>query len=564
MSGPIIRCTFVPLRSVVCIALLIAGCGGGSSGGNGGTPDPPPSVSGPPPVPGSPPPVPGTGAQVSILMHHYDIARTGANLNESILTPANVNSNQFGKLLSFPVDGQMYAQPLYVPGVSISGKGTHNVVFVATEHDSVYAFDADGTTMSPLWQRSFINPAAGVTTVSDNDFSQPYDDIAPEIGITGTPVIDSSSGVLYVVAKTKENGSFVQRLHALDISSGAEKFGGPITFQASVPGAGVRNDGNGNVVLDPLINLQRAGLLLVGGTVYVAFGSHGDFDPFNGWILGYDARSLKQVIAYAPDADGSGGSVWQSGGGPAADDAGNIYVQVANGDFDATSGGRDYGDTALKLRPSGNSFTVMDYFTPFDQEILNQLDHDLGAGGVVLLPDQPTSPNHLLLASNKEGKLYVINRDNMGGFHSGDDSQILQTLQFAGGIFSTPAVWQNKVYVSAVDDSLKSYSVSAGHLTLASDTGQVFGYPGSTPVVSSNGSSNAIVWTLQVDHQLSDAAVLHAYDATDLSRELYNSMQAADRDQAGASVKFTVPTVVNGKVYVGGGDQLTVYGLLSK
>jgi len=512
-------------------------------------------------VPG---PSPGPGTQVSILTHHYDVARTGANLNESIFTPANVNPNQFGKLFSFPVDGQIYAQPLFVPNVSIPEQGTHNVVYAATEHDSVYAFDADGATITPFWQRSFIDPKEGITTVSDADFPQPYEDIAPEIGITGTPVIDSSSGTLYVVVKTRESGNFVQRLHALDISTGAEKFGSPITIQASVPGAGARNDGNGNVVFDPLINLQRAGLLLVGGRVYVAFGSHGDFDPFNGWILGYDAHSLKQVIVYAPDADGSGGSVWQSGGGPAADDAGNIYLQVANGDFDAANGGRDYGDSALKLQPAGNTFTVVDYFTPFDQQTLSDLDHDLGAGGVVLLPDQPGTPSHLLLASNKEGKLYVINRDNMGHFHSGDDSQILQTIQFAGGIFSTPAAWQDKVYVSAVNDSLKSYRVNGGQLTLASDTRQVLGYPGSTPVVSANGNSNGIVWTLQVDHQLSDAAVLHAYDANDLSRELYNSMQAGSRDQGGAAVKFAVPVVVNGKVYVGGGDQLTVYGLLSK
>ena len=483
-------------------------------------------------------------------------------MNESLLTPANVNADQFGKLFSFPVDGQLYAQPLCVAGVLIPGRGTMNVVYAATEHDTVYAFDASGGTTSPLWQRSFINPSAGITTVSDDDFPEPYDDIAPEIGITGTPVIDPGSGTLYLVAKTKENGNFVQRLHALDISTGAEKFGGPVAIQASVPGAGVRNDGNGNVVLDPLINLQRAALLLSGNTVYIAFGSHGDFDPFNGWVLGYDARSLRQVIAYAPDTDGAGGSVWQAGGGPAADSAGNIYVQVANGDFDAASGGRDYGDSALKLKPAGNSFTVLDYFTPFDQQTLNQLDFDLGSGGVVLLPDQPGSPNHLLLASNKQGKLYLINRDNMGHFRAGDDSQIPQTIQLAGGIFSTPAVWQNKVYVSAANDSLKSYAVNSGHLTPASDTGQVLGYPGSTPIVSANGSSNGIVWTLQVDDRLSDASILHAYDANDLSHELYNSMQRADRDQAGSLVKFSVPVVANGKVYVGGGDRLTVYGLL--
>ena len=560
MLRNILRRVFLLTASLFAfVALLFAGCGGTSSGspsannsnGNAGGPSPG----------GGPTPGPGT---VSILTQHYDVARTGANLSETVLTPADVNSNQFGKLFSFPVDGQMYAQPLYVSGVSIPGKGKRNVVFAATEHDTVYAFDAEGATASPLWQRSFIDPSAGITTVSDEDFPETYDDIAPEIGITSTPVIDPSSGTLYVVAKTKENGNFFQRLHALDIASGAEKFGGPVTIQASVAAAGVRNDGNGNVVLDPLINLQRSGLLLTGGTVYAAFASHGDFDPFNGWLLGYDAHNLKQVIAYAPDADGSGGSVWQSGGGPAADASGNIYVAVANGDFDVPGGGRDYGDSALRLRPAGNGFSVVDYFTPFDQQTLADLDHDLGSGGVVLLPDEPGSPSHLLLASNKEGKLYVINRDKMGHFNAANDSQIPQTLQFAGGIFSTPAVWQNKVYVSAVSDSLKSYTVNAGQLTLASDTGQVLGYPGSTPVVSANGNSNAIVWTLQVDHQLSDAAVLHAYDANDVSHELYNSMQAGDRDTAGAAVKFSVPVVANGKVYVGGGDQLAVYGLLAK
>lgn len=559
-SSTLRRAFLLAAGLLICVALSFFGCGGTSSGSpsannNNGNPGSPSPGGGP---------TPGSGTSVSILTQHYDVARTGANVSETVLTPANVNSNQFGKLFSFPVDGQMYAQPLYVPGVSIPGKGTRNVVYAATEHDTVYAFDADGATSTPLWQHSFIDPGAGITTVSDDDFPQPYEDIAPEIGITSTPVIDPSSGTLYVVAKTKENGNFFQRLHALDIASGAEKFGGPVTIQASVAGAGVRNDGNGNVVFDPLINLQRSGLLLEGGTVYAAFASHGDFDPFNGWILGYDAHTLKQVIAYAPDADGSGGSVWQSGGGPAADAAGNIYVAVANGDFDVPGGGRDYGDSALKLQPAGGTFNIVDYFTPFDQQTLADLDHDLGSGGVVLLPDQPGNPSHLLLTSNKEGKLYVINRDSMGHFNAASDDQIPQTIQLAAGIFSTPAVWQNKVYVSAVHDSLKCYTVNAGHFTLASDTGQVLGYPGSTPVVSANGSSNGIVWTLQVDHQLSDAAVLHAYDANDLSRELYNSMQAGDRDMAGASVKFTVPVVANGKVYVGGGDQLTVYGLLGK
>jgi hypothetical protein len=499
---------------------------------------------------------------VSLTTYHNDLGRTGANMSESILTPANVNAQQFGKLFSLPVEGEMYAQPLYLANVSIPGKGVHNVVFAATEHDIVYAFDADGKSSTPLWQRSFINPAAGITPVGSNDIADEYEDIQPEVGITSTPVVDPNSGTLYVVAKTNENGEFFQRLHALDVATGSEKFGGPVMIQASVPGVGAKDDGTGHVVFDPLINLQRAALLLLNGTVYIAFGSHGDFDPFNGWLLGYDAHNLRQTIAYAPDADGAGGSIWQSGDGPAADNAGNIYVLVANGDFDVPDGGRDFGDTALKLQPAGNSFRVVDWFTPFNQQELDDNDFDLGSGGPVLLPDQPAGPAHLLLGGSKEGKLYVINRDNMGHFNSTDDSQIVQTVVLAGPLFSTPAVWQDKVYVGALRSSVQCYRIIAGHLTAASKASGTFGYPGTTPAVSSNGNSNGIVWALQVDQHGNGPAVLHAYDANDVSHELYNSSQAGDRDEAGTAVKFTVPSVVNGKVYVGGGGQLTVYGLL--
>ena len=540
------------------IAFLIAACGeagkgagagqstgfgqGGSSGGFG---------------------QPGSGGG-SLTTYHGDLARTGANLGETLLTPANVNVSTFGKLFSFPVDGPIFAQPLYVPSVSIAGQGTHNVVYVATEHDSVFAFDADGKTATPLWQKSLINPDAGITAVPSNDIQSGYEDIEPEVGITSTPVIDSSTGTIYVVTKTKESGSYYQRLHALDITSGAEKFGGPVIIQASVPGAGARNDGNGNVVFDPLINLQRAGLLLVNGVVYLAFGSHGDFDPFNGWILGYDAQNLKQVVVYTPDADGAGGSVWQSGGAPAADSAGNIYVLVANGDFDVASGGRDFGDTALKLKPANGSFSVLDWFTPFNQQELDDNDWDFGSGGPVLLPDQPSGPPHLLIGGSKQSKLYVINRDNMGHFNAADDSQIVQVVNLPGPLFSTPAAWQNKVYIGTVGAPLQSYTVSGGQFTAASQSAQIFGYPGTTPAVSSNGGSNGIVWALQVEQFDSGPAVLHAYDANDLSRELYNSAMAGARDQAGIAVKFTVPSVINGKVYVGGADQLTAYGLLGK
>jgi hypothetical protein len=526
----------------------------GSSGGSGGSGTSGGGTGGS----GSPPP-----ASVSLTTYHNDLGRTGANTSEGILTPANVNAQQFGKLFELPVEGETYAQPLYLPNVNIPGKGTHNVVYVATQHDIVYAFDADGKSSTPLWQDTFINPTAGITPVAFNDIFEGYEDIQPEVGITSTPVIDASSGTLYVVSKTNENGEVFQRLHALDVTTGAEKFGGPVTIQASVPGLGAKDDGTGHVVFDPLINLQRAALLLLNGTVYIAFGSHGDHDPFNGWLLGYDAHNLHQTIAYAPDADGAGGSIWHSGGGPAVDNAGNIYVLVANGDFDVPDGGSNYGDTALKLQPAGSTFRIIDWFTPFNHQELDDNDFDLGSGGPVLLPDQPTGPPHLLLGGSKEGKLYVINRDNMGHYRTDDDSQIVQTVLLSGPLFSTPAVWQDKVYIGALRSSVKCYRISAGHLTLASEAPGTFGYPGATPAVSSNGNSNGIVWALQVDQHGEGPAVLHAYDANDVSHELYNSNQAGDRDEAGTAVKFTVPSVVNGKVYVGGGGQLTVYGLIS-
>ncbi len=550
------RFIFLSLASSF-IALLIAACGGGAKGTSSSGTQSTPGQS------GSPSGGPASGG-FSLTTYHGDNARTGANLNETILTPANVAVSTFGKLFSFQVDGDIFGQPLYVANVPIPNQGTHNVVYVATEHDSVYAFDADGKSTAPLWQKSFINPAAGITPVPSDDIQSGYEDIAPEVGITSTPVIDPATGTIYVVAKTKENGSYFQRLHALDITTGAEKSGSPATIQPSIPGAGVKNDGNGHVILDPLINLQRAGLLLVNGVVYLAFGSHGDFDPFNGWILGYNAQTLQPVVVYSPDADGAGGSVWQSGGGPAADSAGNVYVLVANGDFDVPSGGRDYGDTALKLQPANGTFNVLDWFTPFNQQEMNDNDWDLGSGGPVLLPDQPSGPPHLLIGGSKQGRLYVINRDNMGHYNATDDSQIVQRLDLAGPLFATPAVWQNKVYVGPAGANLQAYTVSGGQFTAASQSPQSFGYPGVTPVVSSSGNSNGILWALQVDQFDSAPAVLHAYDANDISHERYNSAMAGGRDDAGIAVKFTVPSVINGKVYVGGVQQLTVYGLLSK
>jgi hypothetical protein len=533
---------------------LLCGCGGVTS-------------STAPSEPGTttPPPVTQPVAAFSVTTYHYDNARSGLNSQETTLTPANVNIGSFGKLFSFTVDGEIYGQPLYVPNVSIGGSA-HNVVYVATEHDGVFAFDADGKTTSPLWQQSFINPAAGVTTVNSNtDFPQangPYDDIYPEIGITSTPVIDASTGTMYVVAKTKENGKYIQRLHALDIATGAEKFNGPVAIQASMPGQGVVNDGKGNIVFDPYIGNQRSALLLLNGTVYLAFASHGDFDPFLGWVLGYDAQTLQQKVVFAPTPDGAGGGIWESGDGPAADAAGNIFLAVSNGDYTAYSGGRDYGDSALKLQPSNGTLNVQDWFTPFDFQQLNDLDHDLGSGGAILLPDQVSGPAHLMVAGGKGGQLYVINRDNMGKNHVADNNQIVQQIALPGPLFGVPAAWGNRLYVQSLKGPMQCYANNGGQFTATSNTGQTFGYPGSSPAVSSNGSSSGIVWTLDATAWDNGPAVLHAYDATDCSKELYNSAQNGSRDTAGTAVKFSVPTIANGKVYVSGDGTLTVYGLL--
>ena len=493
--------------------------------------------------------------------HHNDNARTGANLQELVLTPATVNQAQFGKLFSCAVDGHVYAQPLYVANLAIPDHGTYNVVFVATEHGSVFAFDADDPTCVQLWISSFIDPANGITTVPTDDVVS--DDIVPEIGITGTPVIDPQTGILYVVVRTKENGSYVQRLHALDITTGAEALGGPVGIEASVPGTGDGSDG-ANVSFDPLRQNQRAALLLTQGVVYIAFASHGDYGPYHGWLLGYDAATLQQVAVFNATPNGGAGGIWQSGGGPSADTSGNIYVITGNGTFDANVGGMDFGDSFLKLSTQAGGLTVADFFTPFNQASLEANDLDLGSTDPLLLPDQTdTDHPHLVLGAGKDGNAYLVDRDQMGQFTSSDNSQIVQTISIsADGVFCAPAVWENNIYFGPSSDVLKAFHLSGGLLstTPTSQGSTDLSYPGATPVISADGSMNGIVWVL--DKNVGGLAVLRAYDATDVSRELYNSTEAGDRDQAGPAVKFAVPTVANGKVYVGGQYQLTVFGLL--
>ena len=503
---------------------------------------------------------PTASAQVRVTTYHNDNFRTGLNFAETILNPSNVNRLQFGKLFTQTADGYVYAQPLYLPNVSIPGRGTHNAVFVATEHDSVYAFDADsnsGSNANPLWKVSFINPLAGITTIPNNDAA--CYDIVPEIGITGTPVIDASSGTLYVVAKTKENGSYVQRLHALSVNTGAEKFGGPVVIQASVPGTGL--GGNGTTIpFDPLLANQRPGLLLRGGVVYIGWAGHCDGGPAHGWLIAYSAGTLAQLGVFNSTPNGIRGGFWAAGAAPAADSFGNIFVATGNGTFDGAS---DFGDSMLKLK-LGSSLQRQDYFTPFNQGALNVQDADLGSGGILLLPDQPGAHPHLLVQAAKEGKIYLIDRDNMGGFNFFGDTQIVQSIPYAvGGMWSMAAYWNQTLYFLGTNDRLRAFVLNNGLLstTPVAIGNTEFFFPGATPSISANGNIGGIVWVLQNDQfGLKGRAILRAYDATNLV-ELYNSDQNGRRDIPGPAVKFTVPTVANGKVYVGTENSLTVYGL---
>lgn len=513
-----------------------------------------------------------SSSAAQVTTSQYDNARTGANLSETVLTPANVNTKQFGKVFSFPVDGPIYAQPLYLPGVEVPGKGVHSVVFVATEHDSVYAFDADGKISEPLWKVSFANPEAGVTAVPARDVDCPF--ITPEVGITSTPVIDLQTGTLYVLARTKErkgtfsSDEYVQRLHGLAITTGVEKFGGPVVIQASLPGKGAGSSG-GQVKFNALRDNPRASLLLTNDRVYLTWASSCDVGPYHGWVMAYDARTLAQVGVFnaSPDAQESG--IWAGDTGPAADKDGNIFVATGNGTFDAASNGRDYGDSVLKLGWKSDRLDLLDYFTPYNQDGLNRNDKDLGSGGVVLLPDQPGSQAHALIVTGKGGVIHVINRDAMGKFHADDDSNALQELAAAPDeAFGAAAYWNGHVYYQFSHDVLKDFLVSNGRLShdpVARSTTR-FVDPGSTPAVSANGKKNAIVWVLSSRgwRSADRAAVLYAYDSTNVAHELYNSEQNSARDHAALATRFSIPTVVNGRVYVGTRSELDVYGLLAK
>ena len=536
-------------------------------------------------------------AQNNVATQHYDIARTGANTNETILTPANVNMNSFGKLFSYSVDGYVYAQPLYMPGVTM-GAGTpqagtnHDVIFIATEHDSVYAFDAEnntGANANPLWQITLLDAAHGVpsgvtaTTVPSADLST--SDIEPEIGITSTPVIDPSTNTIYVVGKTKELPNlkpYVQRLHALDITTGAEKFGGPVVLQASVPGNGNGSSG-GTLNWDPKWQNNRASLLLLNGIVYFGFGSHGDEGTWHGWILAYNASTLTQTGAWCSSPNGIGGGIWMAGSGLAADvpdptghPYGRMFTATGNGNYDATApnytNAMDYGDSIIKLDLSNgmptmnsNGTVVGDVFTPHDQANLNNGDLDQTSGGVLLLPASVSGGQRLLTQVGKTGRVYVLNQDNLGGYNPNNTTDPEEEA-YVNGMWSMPAYWNGNLYFWASQDNLKAYSFSNGVISAnpisTSSEGSFF--PGSTPTVSSNGATNGIVWDIRSDAYGSQGReILYAHDATNVATTLYSSEQNVSRDNPGNAVKMTVPTVIFGRVYVGAEYQVSIYGLLN-
>ncbi|MEQ1895775.1 MAG: pyrrolo-quinoline quinone [Vicinamibacterales bacterium] len=521
---------------------------------------------------------PKAPAYTGTFTRDVDNFRTGLNPLEFALTPDTVDASHFGALFRYDLDGVSDGSPLYVAGLEIPGAGTHNVLFVATEHNSVYAFDADGTRRTPFWQRSFIDPARGVTTVPPEDTGAPLD-ISPEIGITGTPVIDPGTRTLYVVAKTKEvTGNTVayrHRLHALDLATGAEKFGGPVIIQASVPGTGVGAE-DWRVPFQSLRANQRAALLLSNGVVYVPFGSHGDQQPYHGWLMGYRANDLTLSMVFNSTPNGEGGGIWQSGDGVATDATGNLFFVTGDGTFDAHTGGHNYGNTVIQLSPSG---AVLDYFTPHMQAAMDAGDIDLGSVGITLLPDQPGSHPRLGVVAGKNGAVYLLDRDvtRMGGYNPADDSHAVQTLvdafpngTFTTGNFKAPVYWNHTIYFSADADRIKSYTLTDGRLSTSPSSRSAFivNYPGATMSVSANGATNGIVWVLErVDLDplgksgVRGPGVLHALDATDLSRELYNSSTSGrEQDRLDGAAKWAAPLVANGKVFVATNARLTAFG----
>jgi hypothetical protein len=505
---------------------------------------------------------------IDVVTYHYDNLRTGQNLNETILAPANVNSAKFGKLGAFTVDGRVDAQPLYLSAVAIPSVGTKNVLYVATEHGSVYAFDADsvnGTTSAFLWKT--VVHGSGETSSDDRGCGQ----VSPEIGVTATPVIDrtrGAHGAIYIVAMSKDgNGNYFHRLHALDLTTGAELFGGPTLVQATFPGTG-DDSSNGNAVFNAKQYKERPGLLQIGGTIYTTWSSHCDARPYTSWVMSYDANTLSQTSVLNLVPNGSEGGIWMAGTAPGADASGNIYFMVGNGDFGTTLNASGFpanancGQCYVRLSSTA-PMKLLDYFTPSNTVSESNADTDFGSGGPLLLPDLVDAngnTRHLAVGSGKDAIIYVVDRDNMGKFNSTTDNIYQQINGQIGGVWSKPSYFNDTVYYGAVGDHLKSFPITSAKLsaTPATQSSNSFAYPGTTPSISANGTSNGIVWAVENG----STGVLHAYNATNLTSELYNSNQAANSRDHFSDNKFVTPMVANGKVYVGTPNSVVVFGLL--
>ena len=509
----------------------------------------------------------GNASSVDVTTYHYDNLRTGQNTHETALTLTNVSVGTLGKLGEFTVDGLVDAQPLYLSNVTIPGKGTKNVLYVATEHGSVYAFDAEsinGATAAFLWKTSTL--ASGETPSDMRNCTQ----VSPEIGITSTPVIDRARNAIYVVTMSKLGTTYFQRIHALNLATGAELFGGPTTITASFPGNGA-NSSNGNVIFDPKQYKERAALLEVGSTIYTTWASHCDITPYTSWVMTYNADTLAQTGVLNLVPNGSDGATWMAGAGPGADAAGNVYFILGNGDFDTALNTNGFpangncGNCFVKLTNSGG-LKLADYFTPLNTVMASSVDQDFGSGGELLLPDLTDTmgaTRHLAVGSGKDKSIYVVDRDNMGKF-SMSGNNIYQQIsgQLAGGEFAKPSYFNNTVYYGAVSDALKAYPISMARLAGSPSThsAHVFGYPGTNPSISANGTSNGIVWGLE-----NNGGILFAFDAANLASELYDSNQAAngrDHFPHATTNKFTTPMVANGRVYVETPASVAVFGLL--
>jgi hypothetical protein len=568
------KCARIAVLSVLfLLAIVFLSCGGGPSSGGGGDPGGPP-----------------TGANYSgVLQWKGGSSGNGLYSNETSLTPSNVNPTQFGKLGEFQTDGLIAAQPVYVASVNINGS-SRNIVIVVTEHDSVYALDADNVSGGPLWHRNYLDAGAGISTLPDNFGGRTT--LAGEVGITGTPVVDPATGALYFVTTITRTGVAEQWLRAIDIKTGNDFGPGSAKIEASVAGDG-RGSVNGQIGFDPSIQNQRAGLTKLGSSILVAWGSFSDWGVYHGWLMAFDAATLSRQAVFNPSTQyqasdsadgpadhGGGASFWQAGATPSIDSSGNIYLAAADGSFNADQGGSNYGDTVLKLRLSGGSFQVEDWFTPSNEACVNFADLEIGSGGVALLPTDATGGRKLAAVISKEGRLFLLNTDTMGHFNAGGNNQIPQEFMIGdhacsdgtgssaaegtgwNRLYGNVSYWNGNLYAQPSSMVLKQYRFSNGSLnpTAVAQAATISGLRGGNTVVSANGSQNAIVWAY--DKSVSGRGVLHAYDATDVSHELWNSGMNPGRDQMGTGFGFAVPVVVNGRVIVTHDASVSVYGLL--